>query len=134
MAKIVYEDKKTREITMDRMFYQTYPVDNLIIKLDGTIESNFEECYKIERLNFIKEHQEKLELEKKLRIDKSTELEGLNLEKRTSIDIKIDSTRNIERYKKKNKSEIKPGLIAMSYKIYMGHVDNLLKNCRYNGN
>lgn len=128
MAKIVYEDKETKEITMDRIFYKTYPVDNLIIKLDGTIESNFEESYKIERLKFIKEHQEKLELEKKLRMEKSYELERLNLEKKTSINNKIDSTRNIEGYKKKYKSEIKPELRGIHYKVYKIHVDNLLNN------
>ena len=111
MAKIVYENKETNKITMDRMFYKTYPVDNLIIKLDGTIESDFEESYKAERLNFIKEYQEKLELEKKLRIDNN-----------------IDSTRNIEGYKKKDKREIKPELRDIHYKIYRGLVDNLLKN------
>lgn len=90
MAKIVYEDKETNEITMDRMFYKTYPVDNLIIKLDGTIESDFEESYKYERLKFIKEYQEKLELEKKLSNDKN-----------------IISSRNIKGYKKRDKREIK---------------------------
>lgn len=109
MAKIIY--KEANEITMDRMFYKTYPVDNLIIKLDGTIESDFEESYKAERLNFIKKYQEKLDLEKKLHISKN-----------------IDSTRNIEGYKKKDKREIKPELKDIHYKIYRGLVDNLLKN------
>ena len=106
MAKIVYEDKKTSEIIMDRIFYKTYPVDNLIIKLDGTIESDFEESYKAERLNFIKEYQEKLDLEEK-----------------------ICSEKSIEKYKKKdNKGKIKPQSINIYYKVYQGLLDNLLNN------
>lgn len=111
MAKLAFEDKETNEIIMDRMFYKTYPVDNLIINLDGTIESDFDESYKTERLNFIAEYQEKLNLEKKLSIDKN-----------------IDSTRNTERYKKMYRNEIKPESRSLTYRIYKGHVDKLLQN------
>lgn len=112
MAKMVYEDKETKEITLDKIFYRTYSVDDIIIKLDGTIESDFEESYKAERLNFIKEYQEKLDLEEKICSEKS-----------------IVSTRNTEKYiKKDNKGKINPQLIAINYKVYKTHIDNLLDN------
>lgn len=47
MAKIIYKDKEENEITMDRIFYKTYPVDNLIIKLDGTISQILKSVIKL---------------------------------------------------------------------------------------
>ena len=111
MAKIVFEDKEINEVTMDKIFHKTYPVDDLIINIDGTIESDFEFSYEAVKLNFIEEYQEKLDIEKKLQVDK-----------------KMDSTINLEKYKKKHKREIRPDLRSISYKIYKGHINTLINN------
>ncbi|MDR7856647.1 hypothetical protein [Tissierella sp.] len=111
MAKLVFEDKETNEMVMDRMFYKTYPVDILIINLDGTIESDFDESYKAESLNFIEEYKEKLNLEKKFGMDKN-----------------IDSTRNTERYKKMYRNEIKPESRSIYCGIYKDLVHKILQN------
>ncbi len=33
---------------MDKMFYKTYPIDEVIIRLDGTIESDFSDSFEVE--------------------------------------------------------------------------------------
>ena len=108
MAKLFYKNPGTNEVTMDKMFYKTYPIDEVIVRLDGTIESDFHESYEIEQLNFIKECQEKIELKRK----NAPEWKSAN----TSTLLK------------KGRRELKPDQRDIYYKSFKMLIDKLLNN------
>ena len=144
MVKFEYVIKETKELYMDKLFYKTYPVDDIVINLNGTIESDFEESYRAERINFFKECQERLEIEEKNQINNtfSSDFEEYNraeqinlfgergesieLVKKRPIDKNIDYPKKDERHLKKNKSKINPESVDIYYKIYKSLVDKLL--------
>jgi len=151
MSKFEYIIKETKEVYMDKLYYKTYSVDDIIIKLNGVIESDFEESCRTEKTKFFKECQERLEIEEKNQINKnfSSDFEEYNraeqinlfgergesieLVKKRPIDKNIDypqdDEKNLnEKYLKRNKSKIDPGLVDIHYKVYKNHVYNLLNN------
>jgi len=151
MSKFEYKIKETKEVYMDKLYYKTYSVDDIIIKLNGVIECDFEESCRTEKTKFFKECQERVEIEEKNQINKtfSSNFEEYNsaeqmnlfedrgerikLEKKRSIDKNADSSENGEKrlnenYLKRNKSKINPESIDINHKIYKSLVENLLNN------
>lgn len=151
MVKFEYRIKETKEIYMDRLFYKTYSVDDIVIKLSGTIESDFEESCRTKKTKFFRECQERIEIEEKNQINKtlSSDFEDYNraeqinlfgergekieLVKKSPIDKGIDYTQNTEnnlngKYLKRNKNKINPESVDIYYKIYKNHVYKLLNN------
>lgn len=54
LSKITVQGETRKQILMDKLISKTYSVDDLVIKMDGTIDSDFEEFYEAERLAFYK--------------------------------------------------------------------------------
>lgn len=108
MAKLVYRNPRTDEVTMDKMFYKTYPIDEVIIRLDGTIESDFSDSFEVEQQSFIKECQEKIYLKK-----------ANNFESKHA---------NITMSLKKGRRELRPDQRDVYYKSLKILVDKLMNN------
>jgi hypothetical protein len=108
MAKFVYRNPGTDEVTMDKMFYKTYPIDEVIIRLDGTIESDFSDSFEVEQQSFIKECQEKINLKKVNNFESKHAIITMSL--------------------KKGRRELRPDQRGVYYKSLKILVDKLMNN------
>lgn len=126
LSKMLYKDKETQRIVLDKIFHETYLLDDIRINLDGSIQSSFDENLKLAKNKFITDHEDRLRKEKedqeareKLRIKRHSE-KNLILNNR----LKEKSKKYDERIKKFDVREY----IKNCEKIPQNNIKNLNSN------